>query len=160
MLSVGVDGVETAKHALQEAVGEDRQFRVLLLDMWLHGEDSSDLVHFLYEKPCILGTTPRFSAHHKSDSVTSIQGFGDLENSSSGSENDEVCIQVQKSRISIAFSHLLARRLQCFPLSMALNLRRNLTLVSRSYLYHCLFSLTICLGLIGNCRLIQRSRPH
>ncbi|KAH8959773.1 hypothetical protein BDL97_06G094800 [Sphagnum fallax] len=97
MLSVGVDGVETAKHALQEAVGEDRQFRVLLLDMWLRGEDSSDLVHFLYEKPCILGTTPRFSAHHKSDSITSIQAVGDLENSSSGSENDEVDPEVPAS---------------------------------------------------------------
>jgi hypothetical protein len=90
MVSVGVNGVETAKHVLQEAVVQDQQFRVLLLDMWLHGENATDLVHFLYEKPYFLGTTPRFAGHHKSGSVSSAQSVGDLDASSSDSENDEV----------------------------------------------------------------------
>jgi hypothetical protein len=90
MVSVGVNGVETAKHVLQEAVVQDQQFRVLLLDMRLHGEDATDLVHFLYEKPYFLGTTPRFAGHHKSGSVSSAHSVGDLDASSSDSENDEV----------------------------------------------------------------------
>ncbi|KAH9546116.1 hypothetical protein CY35_12G078900 [Sphagnum magellanicum] len=97
MVSVGVNGVETAKHVLQEAVVQDQQFRVLLLDMWLHGEDATDLVHFLYEKPYFLGTTPRFAGHHKSGSVSSAHSVGDLDASSSDSENDEVDPEVPAS---------------------------------------------------------------
>jgi hypothetical protein len=58
--------------------------------MRLHGEDATDLVHFLYEKPYFLGTTPRFAGHHKSGSVSSAHSVGDLDASSSDSENDEV----------------------------------------------------------------------
>lgn len=49
MISDGVDGIDSTKVSLQEAADADQQFRVLLLDMWLHEKDALELVHFLYE---------------------------------------------------------------------------------------------------------------
>lgn len=90
MVSEGVDGIETAKIALQTAADADQQFRVLLLDMWLYGKDASELVHFLHEKPYLLGTTPRITPLHKGDSSLMVRAVGDLEESQSESEGDEV----------------------------------------------------------------------
>lgn len=69
----------------------DKQFRVLLLDMWLHEKDASELVHFLYKKPHLLGSTPRITPFHKGDSNFMVRAVGDLEDSESESEGDEVC---------------------------------------------------------------------
>lgn len=90
MSSEGVDGIDSAKVALQEAADADLQFRVLLLDMWLHGKDASELVHFLHEKPHLLGSTPRITPLHKGDSSLMVRAVGDLEDSESESEGDEV----------------------------------------------------------------------
>lgn len=90
MISEGVDGIEPAKVALQKAADADQQFRVLLLDMWLHGKDASELVNFLHERPNLLGTSPRITPLHKGDSNLMVRAVGDLEESESESEGDEV----------------------------------------------------------------------
>lgn len=90
MLPEGVDGIEPARRALQEAADSDRQYRLLLLDMWLYGKDASELVHFIYERPHLLGTTPRLTPLHKGDSNLTVRAVGDLEDSGTESENDEV----------------------------------------------------------------------
>lgn len=97
MISEGVDGIDSAKVALQEAADADQQFRVLLLDMWLHGKDASELVHFLHEKPHLLGSTPRITPLHKGDSSLMVRAVGDLEDSESESEGDEVDPEVPVS---------------------------------------------------------------
>jgi signal transduction histidine kinase/DNA-binding response OmpR family regulator len=97
MISEGVDGIDSAKAALQEAADADQQFRVLLLDMWLHGKDASELVHFLHEKPHLLGSTPRITPLHKGDSSLMVRAVGDLEDSESESEGDEVDPEVPVS---------------------------------------------------------------
>lgn len=91
MVSEGVDGIEPAKIALQKAADSDQKYRVLLLDMWLHGKDASELVHFLHERPDLLGTTPRITPLHKGDSVLTARAVGDLEESESES-GDEVLV--------------------------------------------------------------------
>uniref|UniRef100_A0A7I4ERV2 histidine kinase n=1 Tax=Physcomitrium patens TaxID=3218 RepID=A0A7I4ERV2_PHYPA len=97
MVSEGVDGIELAKIALQRAADADRKFRVLLLDMWLHGKDASELVYFLHERPNLLGSTPRIIPLHKGDSNLMVRSVGDLEESDSESEGDEVDPEVPDS---------------------------------------------------------------
>uniref|UniRef100_A0A7I4B0D7 histidine kinase n=1 Tax=Physcomitrium patens TaxID=3218 RepID=A0A7I4B0D7_PHYPA len=97
MISEGVDGIEPAKVALQKAADADQQFRVLLLDMWLHGKDASELVNFLHERPNLLGTSPRITPLHKGDSNLMVRAVGDLEESESESEGDEVDPEVPDS---------------------------------------------------------------
>ncbi|KAG0559642.1 hypothetical protein M758_10G116400 [Ceratodon purpureus] len=106
MTSEGVDGIEPAKIALQKAADADQQFRVLLLDMWLYGQDASELVHFLHERPNLLGTTPRITPLHKGDSNLMVRAVGDLEQSDSESEGDEVDPEVPDSvRMSLEDSN-------------------------------------------------------
>lgn len=101
MLSEGVDGVETAKLAMQKAMDSDRQFRVLLLDMWLQGKDASELVQFLYENPQLLGSTPRITPLHKGDSNLMVRAVGDLEDSETESETDEVSTEASRQSVFI-----------------------------------------------------------
>ncbi len=89
MESEGVDGIESAKIALQRAADSDQKFRVLLLDMWLQGKDASELVHFIQERPNLLGTTPCITPLHKSDSRPMARTVGGLELEAE-SEGDEV----------------------------------------------------------------------
>ncbi|KAG0611779.1 hypothetical protein M758_7G164000 [Ceratodon purpureus] len=97
MVSEGVDGIEPAKIALQNAADSEQKFRVLLLDMWLQGKDASELVQFLHERPELLGTTPRITPLHKGDSNLVVRAVGDLEDLDAESEGDEVDPEVPVS---------------------------------------------------------------
>lgn len=101
MISEGVDGVEPAKSALQKAMDSDRQFRVLLLDMWLQGKDASELVQFLHENPHLLGSTSRITPLHKGDSNLMVRAVGDLEDSETESETDEVRTEASRQSVFI-----------------------------------------------------------
>ena len=107
MVSEGVDGVESAKIALQKAAASGEKFRVLLLDMWLHGKDSSGLVQFLHERPNLLGTYPRLTALHKGDSSLTARSEGDLELSEAESEGDEVFNLTLNYASSTHLKHLM-----------------------------------------------------